>query len=167
MQRYDTTFIIDDNLPETERHALIEKYAGSLKRQGAEIDQIVRWGLRSLAYKIKKRTHGYYVIFYYHAIPKVIASFERDLRLNENILRYMTLVFEGKHPDYIRDDGASEGEIVVDASIPAVAELESEAEELAVILEESVEIMGEEESAESVDLEDDGEDERNQEKENN
>ena len=107
-RRYDTTFIIDGNLPDSERQALIERFAVSLRRNGGEMDQIIRWGLRSLAYPINKRSHGYYVIFYYHAEPTVIAVFERELRLNEFILRYMTLVFEGKHPEYIRDEGSSD-----------------------------------------------------------
>jgi small subunit ribosomal protein S6 len=165
MQRYDTTFIIDGNLPDAERHSLIEKFAGSLKRQGAEIDQIVRWGMRSLAYAMKKRTHGYFVIFYYHANPKMIASFERDLRLNENILRYMTLVFEGKHPDYIRDEGASERTIVADDSAPAGAESKIENEEPAVSLDELGEIDEEGELVELLPLETELEDEQTQEKE--
>lgn len=107
-RRYDTTFIIDGNLPDSERQALIERYAGTLRRSGGEIEQIIRWGLRSMAYSINKRSHGYYVIFYYQAEPTVIGAFERELRLNEYILRYMTLVFEGKHPEYIRDEGSSD-----------------------------------------------------------
>ena len=113
MRRYDTTFIIDGNLGDSERLALIEKYAGALKRLGGDIEQIVRWGLRTLAYTINKRSHGYYVIFYYRANPSIITAFERELRLNENILRYMSLLSDAKHPEYIRDEGASAGEIVI------------------------------------------------------
>ncbi len=124
MRRYDTTFIIDGNLGDAERLALIEKYAGMLKKLGGDIEQIVRWGLRTLAYTINKRTHGYYVIFYYRANPSIISAFERELRLNENILRYMSLISDAKHPEYIRDEGASAGEIV----IPDAPETESESE---------------------------------------
>ncbi|MFA6470600.1 MAG: 30S ribosomal protein S6 [Candidatus Latescibacterota bacterium] len=106
MRKYDTTFIIDGNLQEAAREAIIEKFSGILQKLGAEIDQTVRWGQRTLAYEMKKCNHGYYVIFYYRAEPTMIASFERDLRLHESILRYMTLIYEGKHPDYIRDEGA-------------------------------------------------------------
>jgi small subunit ribosomal protein S6 len=111
-RKYDTTFIIDGNLPDSERQALIERFAGSLRRSGGEVEQIVRWGLRTLAYTINKRSHGYYVIFYYLAEPSVIAAFERELRLNEFILRYMTLLFDGKHPEYVRDEGSSDSDTV-------------------------------------------------------
>lgn len=172
MRRYDTTFIIDGNLPEAERHTLIEKLAGSLKRHGAEIEQIVRWGMRSLAYAMNKRTHGYYVILYYRAEPKTIASFERDLRLNENILRYMTLLFDGKHPEYFRDEGAGEREIVIDDSVPEVAESELQPEELVnleeelVNMEENIELAAEGDSAGPLEFEGDLEDEPVKEKEN-
>jgi small subunit ribosomal protein S6 len=125
-RRYDTTFIIDGNLPDSERQALIERFAATLRRSGGEIDQIIRWGLRSLAYTINKRSHGYYVIFYYLAEPAVIAAFERELRLNEFILRYMTLVYEGKHPEYIRDEGSSDAEA---AKISAASIEESAADD--------------------------------------
>lgn len=115
-RKYDTTFIIDGNLPDAERQALIERFAGSLKKFGGNLDQVVRWGLRTLAYPINKRTHGYYVIFYYLADPAIIAQFERELRLNESILRYMTLVYDGKHPEYIRDESAPDSAVLTSSA---------------------------------------------------
>lgn len=109
-RKYDTTFIIDGNLPDTERQALIERFTGVVSRNGGEMEQIIRWGQRTLAYPINKRSHGYYVIFYYTAEPTAVMPFERELRLNEYILRYMTLLFDGKHPEYIRDEGSSDTE---------------------------------------------------------
>ncbi len=137
-RRYDTTFIIDGNLPDSERQALIERFAASLRRSGGEIEQIVRWGLRTLAYPINKRTHGYYVIFYHTTDPEVIAAFERELRLNEFILRYMTLLFEGKHPEYIRDEGSSDAD-----SAKTVAPVEEAAKEDEN--EDAVDSLGEDE----------------------
>jgi small subunit ribosomal protein S6 len=126
MRKYDTTFIIDGNLQEATREAIIERFSGVLQKLGAEIDQIVRWGQRTMAYEMKKSTHGYYVIFYYRAEPVMISSFERDLRLHENILRYMTLIYEGKHPDYIRDESTGSE---VSSSQTAKKEIESDFEE--------------------------------------
>jgi|WetSurMetagenome_2_1015567.scaffolds.fasta_scaffold975945_1 small subunit ribosomal protein S6 len=167
MRRYDTTFIIDGNLPDAERRALIEKFAGILKRQGAEIEQIVRWGLRSLAYPMNKRTHGYYVIFYYRAEAKVIAAFERELRLNESILRYMTLVFEGKHPDYIRDEGTGESAIVVPAVVAEEPEIEPAPDELTAEIDQAValELEKEGEAEETLPLEAEQDEDETQKKE--
>lgn len=105
VRKYDTTFIVDGDLGQDEREAIILKFKESLEKNGAEVDRIVRWGMRTLAYEINKKSRGYYVIFYYAADPKIIKGVERDLRLNENVLRYMTILFDGPHPSYIPDEG--------------------------------------------------------------
>ena len=105
MRKYDTTFIIDGTLGVKEREALTEQFSKSLEKHGGKLDRIVRWGQRTLAYTIKKRLQGYYVIFYHTSNPTTIKAFERELTLNENVFRFMTLVFDGKHPEYIRDEG--------------------------------------------------------------
>ncbi|MCD6307692.1 MAG: 30S ribosomal protein S6 [Candidatus Latescibacteria bacterium] len=105
MQMYETTFIIDGTVSDDEREAIIKRYEASLTDKGAEFERIVRWGKRQLAYEIKKRTRGYYVIFYFRADPAVINPFHREMDLIEMILRDMTLRSDGKHPDYIRDEG--------------------------------------------------------------
>lgn len=104
MRKYDTTFIIDGQLKEEDREAIILNFEKSLKKLGAEVEQIARWGMRHLAYEIKKRTQGYYVIFYYTTEPANIKSFHRYLSINEHILRYITIHFDGKHPEYIKEE---------------------------------------------------------------
>jgi len=118
MKQYDTTFIIDGSLDQAQRKSLIEKFEKSLEKLGGKLDRTVRWGLRELAYEIKKRTHGYYVMFYFNAEPSVIKKFESELNLNEYILRYMTLLFDGKHPDYIKDETGQDTETKVSKVIP-------------------------------------------------
>ncbi|MHB9030444.1 MAG: 30S ribosomal protein S6 [Candidatus Latescibacterota bacterium] len=161
VRKYDTTFIIDGTLSEAQRQALIERFAGMLKKLGGNIEQTIRWGMRTLAYQINKRTHGYYVIFYYFAEPSVIIQFERELRLNENILRYMTLVSEGKHPEYIRDESVSVA-TPVEAPVETVEESteEESPEEESEELEEEASLEAEEEG------EAEGEEENTEEKEN-
>lgn len=108
MRKYDTTFIISGALDRDRREAVIAKYVSALEGFGGAVDRVVRWGMRDLAYSIKKQKHGYYVICYYDAEPEIIKSFEGELRLDENILRYMTILFDGSHPDYIRDETSVE-----------------------------------------------------------
>ncbi len=131
MTQYDTTFIIDGALEQAQRESLIEKYEKSLKKLGGKFDRTVRWGLRELAYEIKKCTHGYYVMFYYNAEPAVIKKFESELNLNEHILRYMTLLFDGKHPDHIKDETGQITEAVAKDDIPEPPE---------TLKEESIEV---------------------------
>ncbi len=105
MKKYDTTFIINGDLGQKEREAIILQARDSLVKKGAQVNRIVRWGMRTLAYEIKKKSRGYYVIFYYCSEPGIIKDFERELRLNENVLRYMTIRFDDAHPSYIPDEG--------------------------------------------------------------
>ena len=104
-RKYDTTFIIDGDLSQLDREAIIKRFADDLEKNDARVERIVRWGMRTLAYDINKKSRGYYVIFYYTAEPAVIKIVERDLRINENVLRYMTIKFDGEHPSYIPDEG--------------------------------------------------------------
>jgi len=129
VKKYDTTFVIDGKLGVDDREDLIEKFRGSLEKLGGNIDRIVRWGIRTLAYEIKKRHRGYYVIFYYTADPSVIKAFERELGINENVLRYMTLIFDGKHPSYISDEGIQSSESSYDVPAEPVPEIPKDLED--------------------------------------
>ena len=70
--------------------ALIEKFKAMIEAEGT-LESIDEWGKRKLAYTINKRQHGYYVIFYYKAEAATVAAMEAALKLNENVLRWMTL----------------------------------------------------------------------------
>jgi len=132
MRKYETTYIIDGSVSDNDREALIEKIENVLTGNGAEIDRTVRWGKRQLAYEIKKQSRGYYVILYYNAEPSIISTFHHELDLNERILRYLTLHSDGKHPDYIRDEG------ITNLSVAPQKELET-TESIEDTLEESLE----------------------------
>ena len=105
MRSYETTFIIDGLLDNKGCQAIIKRFEKVLTKNSAEFDSIVRWGERLLAYEINKRSRGYYVIFYYEAEPDIISTFHHELDINESVLRYMTVNWNGKHPEYIRDQG--------------------------------------------------------------
>ena len=120
MRKYETTFIIDGTLSDENREAIIGRYEKSLTDKGAEFSRTVRWGKRQLAYPIRKRTRGYYVIFYYDAEPENINPFHRELDIDERILRYLTILSEDKHPDYIRDEGTSSIEKPVVEKSPSI-----------------------------------------------
>ena len=122
---------------------------------------------------------------YYNAEPSVISSFHHELDLNERILRYLTLLSDGKHPDYIRDAGIStdmsaappkaseitesiedtgEEPLAVDANIDEIIPEEKISEEETVIDEEQPEDSDTEVTEESV-IEEVSDEAENQEKE--
>ena len=68
-----------------------EKLRQFLGDRGAEVLRVDEWGSKTLAYEIKKKNKGYYLIFYLKGDEALIADMERNLRLMEEVLRYLTV----------------------------------------------------------------------------
>src|SRR5205085_5660611 len=71
--------------------ALAEGFTQLIAEQGGEIKKREYWGLRNLAYRMKKNRKGHYVLFNIEAPSGAIAELERTMRINEDVLRYLTL----------------------------------------------------------------------------
>ncbi|NIA31926.1 MAG: 30S ribosomal protein S6 [Actinobacteria bacterium] len=91
MQKYETIFVIDSLLKSDEIEAIITKYEKFISTNGGQIETIDPWGKKRLAYEINKRQYGYYVLIRFDGPGSIIKQLEREYRLNETILRYMTL----------------------------------------------------------------------------
>ena len=91
MQKYETIFVVDSLLKTEEIEDIITKYERFVSANGGEINAIEKWGKKRLAYEIKKRQYGYYVLIRFDGPGSMIKQLEREYRLNELILRYMTL----------------------------------------------------------------------------
>lgn len=91
MRNYETGLILDTMISEEAIDREIKKVEAKLAAAGAELIKTDVWGKRKLAYDINKKSHGFYVFFYYKATATLIADLERDFRINENVLRWMTL----------------------------------------------------------------------------
>jgi len=98
MRNYESLYIIHPDVVGDELTAMMEKFQGVLTDQGAEIYKLDNWGVRKLAYPIKKVERGCYVQTYFQADPQIIAEFERRLRLDEKVLRFLTIRLEGNFP---------------------------------------------------------------------
>lgn len=92
MQNYETTLILSPILPEAEWEAKVSRYEGLITAAGGEIKKKEIWGVRKLAYPIRHRSQGYYVFFQYQAPGEVPRELERNIRLDEEILRHLTVV---------------------------------------------------------------------------
>ena len=96
MHEYETTFIIDSLLKNEEIEGIISKYERFISANGGEIVRIDRWGKKRLAFEINKRQYGYYVYIRYSGPPTVVKPLEREFRLNESILRYLSIRLDSK-----------------------------------------------------------------------
>jgi small subunit ribosomal protein S6 len=91
LQKYETIFVVDSLLKTEEIEAIITKHERFVSANGGEINATEKWGKKRLAYEIKKRQYGYYVLIRFDGPAAMIKQLEREYRLNESILRYMTL----------------------------------------------------------------------------
>lgn len=93
---YELTYIVNPVLEEDQFKATVEKYNKYLADNGATIDEVQEWGIKSTAYPIKKKSSGYYVNAYFHAPGALIVKLERQLEIDDNVLRYLTIKYDNK-----------------------------------------------------------------------
>ena len=91
MSLYESVIIIRQETSTQQVEALADTYQEIIKENGGSIEKRENWGLRSLAYKIKKNRKGHYILFNIDAPSAAIHEMERLMSLNEDILRYLTL----------------------------------------------------------------------------
>lgn len=86
MNSYETIFIIDASLEEEAVKALQEKFTNLISKNGT-IDSVDEWGKRRLAYEIKDKTEGYYVLVNFKAEPEFPKELDRQYKITDGILR--------------------------------------------------------------------------------
>ncbi len=91
MREFDTTFIVQPEISEEGREALLAKLRGVLERAGATPLEIDDMGKKKLAYEIRRFQKGHYLSFLYLDSGKAVGEIERALRLDESILRFLTV----------------------------------------------------------------------------
>jgi len=88
---YESVVIINAALEDDQIEATIARMQETITTHGGEIIEVEKWGRKRLAYPIKKAKSGYYVIFRFNATTDLISVLERNYRLDENVIRYLTI----------------------------------------------------------------------------
>jgi small subunit ribosomal protein S6 len=91
MRRYETIFIVRPNIAEDEIEAITSKATATIEGDSGIIFRINNWGLKKLAYLIKKESQGYYVYVDYAGVPASVAEIERIFRIDDRVLKYLTV----------------------------------------------------------------------------
>lgn len=91
MRRYETIIIVRPSAGEAEVTAVEEKVTGVIESFGGSPVKVDKWGLKKLAYLIKKEAQGYYLYIEYAGVPDAVKEMERQLRIDDMILKYMTV----------------------------------------------------------------------------
>ena len=91
MPLYETVFIARQDIPAQEAEALADRFSGIVTDSGGSVERREYWGLRTLAYRIKKNRKGHYAMLHIDASSDAVQEMERNMRLDEDVLRYLTI----------------------------------------------------------------------------
>jgi small subunit ribosomal protein S6 len=94
VRRYETIFILRSDLGETQVKDSIKRFEGLVATGGGEMLETDEWGFRELAYRIHNERRGYYVRLDYAATGLVMNEVERNLKLSDSVLRYLSVLLD-------------------------------------------------------------------------
>ncbi len=101
MRRYETILILDPELAGEQRAPILERIRETIAREGGTLVRIEEWGTRRLAYTIRKKERGWYARIDYCAGAAAVGEIERFCRIDERVLRYLTVLLDTR-PDVER-----------------------------------------------------------------
>ena len=108
MTNYESVLIARQDLGASQVKDIVDNLSNVIKTQGGEVVRVDNWGLKNLAYRIKKNRKGHYVLLNISAPASAISEFERVMRINEDIIRYMTVKVDEFSEASAGDDSTAE-----------------------------------------------------------
>src|SRR2546430_7124325 len=95
-RRYETVYIFDPALEEPAINERLERFHALLTKDArGSVTNVAHWGKRSLAYPIKKKDTGYYVVAQFETAAELLPEYERAVTLDEGVVRFLVVVSEG------------------------------------------------------------------------
>lgn len=98
MSLYESTFIMRPDITAQQVETLTQQFTDLIKAQNGSVPKTEYWGLKSLSFRIKKNRKGHYGYMQIEAPPGAVAELERNMRINEDVLRYLTVKVESHDP---------------------------------------------------------------------
>jgi small subunit ribosomal protein S6 len=96
LRDYEAVFIFDSALEESAIGEKLDRYHGLANTAGGEVAEVDHWGKRQLAYQIRDKDNGYYVVSHFSAESSALPELERAMKLDEGLLRYLIVINEGE-----------------------------------------------------------------------
>ncbi len=94
MPLYEHVFLARQDVTSQQAEALAEQYKGVVESLGGSVPKVEPWGLKSIAFRVRKNRKAHYTLMNIDAPPAAIAEMERQMSINEDILRFMTVKVE-------------------------------------------------------------------------
>ena len=95
MNKYESVIIINPSVDEEKVKELTTKFTDMINKDG-KVEKADNLGKKKLAYPVKKNAEGYYVVLYFTANPSIIAELERNYRISDDVIKFMTIRVEKK-----------------------------------------------------------------------
>jgi len=134
MRYYETIFIVHPNLNEEECKEVVRKFGGLLQRYKGVPIKVEEWGNQRLAYQVKKSDRGHFVLMGFCADPGLVPEFERDLKLDDRVLKFQTVkVSDHADPNELiqkQNEGKKQEVSETPAAVPSEVPAEQPAEEV-------------------------------------
>jgi small subunit ribosomal protein S6 len=110
MPTYETMLVLDPEMSKEQIDGLVEKLKQFIADRGADVLKVEEWGINTLAYEIKKKHKGYYLLLYLSGDVALVAEMGKTLRLMEEVLRYLIVKREEGDIKAFQQGGGSEHE---------------------------------------------------------
>ena len=115
---YESTVMINAALDDDQIDAEVSRLQGNIINFGGEIIEVEKVGRKRLAYIVNKSKIGYYAIFRFNAPSNIVAKLERSYSLNDNVLRFLTIVLDKDALEYFEKNKAAALDLIPDILIP-------------------------------------------------
>ena len=122
MRNYELVFIVHPEVDDEGLAAVIETVKGLVERSGGQVTQVNQWGLRRLAYPIKKQWEGQYVLLNIDMSPDGVAELERSLGLAEQVMRHLVVRLDEDETPVVAKPAEKVAEPVEEVVEPVEAE---------------------------------------------
>jgi small subunit ribosomal protein S6 len=102
MRKFETLLLLSPELSVDARNVLLDAFKGVIEREGGKVLQDEHWGMRDLAYPVKKQMRGYYVRLEFAGPGTLIGELERNIRIAEGVFKFLTV----KLADVLKEEAA-------------------------------------------------------------
>ena len=99
MPLYEHVFMARQDVTSQQVETMIDQFKGVVEQNGGKVEKTEMWGVKSLAYRIKKNRKAHFTMFNIDAPAAAVAEMERQMRINEDILRFMTIRVDALDPE--------------------------------------------------------------------
>ena len=91
LNKYESIYIINPNVEAEGIKSLVEKFNALIAEEGGKVTETTEWGMKKLAYPIKKLNQGYYVLVNFEAKAEFIDELERVYKITDNVIKFITI----------------------------------------------------------------------------